>query len=229
MHQTRPLSIEPPNTLVVGVPAGYNSVFEICDRPESRAAIETAIADRLGLDVRLTIRFEISQELAAKGGDPTRELFANDPFARRRYRIIRRPTDQNSSGRHRLNGFFFSFSKTKGRAVFNNLTDLLRNVGKIHETVERTRERLSKLRVEGSAGGGAVVVVLSGRMELESIRIDPKLLSDGDVELLEDVVASAVNQGLSKLKEEIAQNVSEGIPLSGLANFFDDAGKSKGV
>ena len=106
--------------------------------------------------------------------------------------------------------------------MFNNLTDLLRNVGKIHDTVERTRERLSKLRVEGSSGGGAVVVVLTGRMELESIRIDSKLATDGDIELLEEVVASAVNQALSKLKEEIAQNVAGGIPLPGLANFFDD-------
>ena len=113
--------------------------------------------------------------------------------------------------------------------MFNNLTDLIRNVGKIHETVERTRERLSKLRVEGSAGGGAVVVSLNGRMELESVRIDPKLLADGDVELLEDVVASAVNSALSKLKEEIARNVSSGIPLPGLANFFDDDGKIGGA
>lgn len=113
--------------------------------------------------------------------------------------------------------------------MFNNLTDLIRNVGKIHETVERTRERLAKLRVEGSSGGGAVVAALNGRMELESIRIDPKLLADGDTELLEDLTASAVNAALSKLKEEIARNVSGGIPLPGLANFFDDDAKSGGA
>ena len=82
-----------------------------------------------------------------------------------------------------------------------NLADLMRNAGKIRESVEKATESLGALHVEGASGGGAVVAKANGRMELVSIRIDPKLLADGDAELLEDLVAAAVNQALTKGRE----------------------------
>jgi DNA-binding YbaB/EbfC family protein len=103
--------------------------------------------------------------------------------------------------------------------VFNNLgnlTDLLRNAGKVRETLEKTAESLGQLEVEGTAGGGAVTAKVNGRFELLSVRIDPKLLADGDAELLEDLVAAAVNQALARAKESAArslQSLTGGLPL----------------
>ena len=99
-----------------------------------------------------------------------------------------------------------------------NLADVLRNAGKIREAVEKATENLGQVQVEGSAGGGAVTARVNGRLEVLTVRIDPKLLADNDVELLEDLVAAAVNQGLSKAREAAAKSISTlagGLPIPG--------------
>jgi nucleoid-associated protein EbfC len=107
--------------------------------------------------------------------------------------------------------------------VFNQLgmlAELLRNAGKLRD---KAFESLGQVVVEGTAGGGAVTVKVNGRLEVESVRIDPKLLADGDAELLEDLIAAAVNAGLVKAREAIAQSFStiaaSSLPPGFLANF----------
>ena len=103
-----------------------------------------------------------------------------------------------------------------------NLTDLMRNAGKLRESVEKATESLGQIQVEGTSGGGVVTAKVNGRLELVSVRIDPKLLSDGDAELLEDLVTAAVNQGLTKAREAAAQSLSAlagGLPLPGFPGF----------
>src|SRR5437660_12517007 len=93
-------------------------------------------------------------------------------------------------------------------AVFNNLgnlADLMRNAGKLRESMEKAGESLGQIQVEGTAGGGAVTARVNGRLEVVTVRIDPKLLADGDAELLEDLVTAAVNQGLSRAREAAAR------------------------
>lgn len=105
-----------------------------------------------------------------------------------------------------------------------NLSELLRNASKIREGIEKAGESLGQIQVEGSSGGGAVTARVSGRLEVLSVRIDPKLLADGDAELLEDLVALAVNQGLTKAREAAAKALQEaagGLPMPpGLGNLF---------
>jgi DNA-binding YbaB/EbfC family protein len=116
--------------------------------------------------------------------------------------------------------------------VFNNLgnlADLMRNAGKLRETVEKATESLGQLEVEGTAGGGVVSAKANGRMELLSVRIDPKLLADGDAELLEDLVTAAVNQALTKARETATRSISSlagGLPLAGLSGLFGQGGGS---
>ena len=119
--------------------------------------------------------------------------------------------------------------------MFNNLgnlAELLRNAGKIEETVKKATESLGQLQVEGSAGGGVVTAKANGRLELLSIRIDPKLLADGDAELLEDLVTAAVNQALTKAREAAAQSLSSlagGMPLPGNLSGMFGLGGSGGA
>jgi len=105
-----------------------------------------------------------------------------------------------------------------------NLADLMKNAGKIRENVEKASQALGQLVVEGSSGGGSVSAKANGRLELVSVRIDPKLLADGDVELLEDLVTAAVNQALAKAREEAAKSVAGGLPTAGLGNLFGAGG-----
>lgn len=105
-----------------------------------------------------------------------------------------------------------------------DLGDLMRNMGKVQEAVEKATEELGQVQVEAASGGGAVTARVNGRLELLSVRIDPQLLADGDHELLEDLVTAAVNQGLVKAREAAAQhiqNLGGGLPMMGnLGNLF---------
>ena len=121
-----------------------------------------------------------------------------------------------------------------GRAVvfgnLGNLADLMRNAGKIREQMERAAERLGELRAEGQAGGGAVKVVANGRLEIVSLRIDPKLVGGEDVELLEDLVSAAVNQALGRAREEATKSMTGDLPggLGNLGGLFPGAGGPPG-
>lgn len=114
--------------------------------------------------------------------------------------------------------------------MFNNLgqmADLMRNAGKIQESMKKAAESLGQVVVEGASGGGEVVVKANGRLEVVSVRIDPKLLADGDAELLEDLVTAAVNAALVKGREAAAQTISSvagGFPLPGLDQLLGGGG-----
>jgi hypothetical protein len=114
--------------------------------------------------------------------------------------------------------------------VFNNLgnlADLMRNAGKIQESVQKATEALGQLHVEASSGGGVVTAKANGRLELISVRIDPKVVADGDVELLEDLVTAAVNQALVKAREAAAnslRSLAGGLPLPGLSSILGPGG-----
>jgi DNA-binding YbaB/EbfC family protein len=114
--------------------------------------------------------------------------------------------------------------------VFNNLgnlAELMRKAGQLRETVEKAAESLGQIQVEASSGGGAVTARANGRLELLAVRIEPRLLSDGDVELLEDLVTAAVNQALTKAREAAAQSMSSlagGLPIPGLSGLLGQGG-----
>ncbi len=114
--------------------------------------------------------------------------------------------------------------------MFNNLSnlaDLMKNAGKIRENVEKATEALGQLVVDGSAGGGVVTARANGRLELLSIRIDPKLLAEADVEMLEDLVTAAANQALTKAREAAAQSMASlagGLPIPGLSGLLGPGG-----
>jgi DNA-binding YbaB/EbfC family protein len=102
--------------------------------------------------------------------------------------------------------------------VFNQLgmlADLMKNAGRLRESAEKAFESLGQVEVEAAAGGGAVTAKVNGRLEVVSVRIDPKLIADADAELLEDLVAAAVNSALAKAREAAANSllsVSGGLP-----------------
>jgi nucleoid-associated protein EbfC len=111
-----------------------------------------------------------------------------------------------------------------------NLAELMKNAGKLRESVAKATEALGQLQVEGTSGGGAVTALVNGRLEVVSIRIDPKLVTDGDTELLEDLVTAAVNAGLTKARDTAAQSLAAlaggmplGFPMGGM-----DPGSSAG-
>src|SRR5688500_1378223 len=73
---------------------------------------------------------------------------------------------------------------------------------------ERLQKQMADLRVEATAGGGMVTVVVNGSKQLQSIKIDPEAVSKEDVEMLQDLIVAAVNDAHRKVDEQLGQSMS---------------------
>jgi nucleoid-associated protein EbfC len=73
---------------------------------------------------------------------------------------------------------------------------------------ERLQKQMAELRVEATAGGGMVTVVVSGTKQLQSLTIDPEVVSKDDVEMLQDLIVAAINDAHRKVDEQLGQQMS---------------------
>jgi hypothetical protein len=73
---------------------------------------------------------------------------------------------------------------------------------------ERLQQQMNDLRVEASAGGGMVTVVVNGAKQLQSIKIDPEVVSKDDVEMLQDLIVAAMNDAYRKADDQMQQSMS---------------------
>ena len=79
--------------------------------------------------------------------------------------------------------------------------NMLRQAQKLQKRMLEAQRDLEDATVEATSGGGVVMVVVSGKMKLQSLVLDPEAVSPDDVELLQDLVLAAVNEGLEKAQE----------------------------
>jgi DNA-binding YbaB/EbfC family protein len=99
-----------------------------------------------------------------------------------------------------------------------NIGDLQRMAKEMQANMEKAQTELGSLTVEGTAGGGAVRVVMTGTQELREIHISQDAVDPSDVETLQDLVLAAVNDALAKSKELASQKlggVTGGLKLPG--------------
>ena len=85
---------------------------------------------------------------------------------------------------------------------------------------ERLQEQMANLRVEASAGGGMVTVVMNGQKQILSLAIDPEVVSKDDVEMLQDLILAAVNDAHRKVDEALSSQMSGlmgGLRIPGLS------------
>jgi DNA-binding YbaB/EbfC family protein len=76
------------------------------------------------------------------------------------------------------------------------------------EMQERLKRQMADMRVEATAGGGMVTVVVNGVKQLQSIKIDPEVVSKEEVEMLQDLITAAVNDAGRKVDEQLGQSMS---------------------
>ena len=92
--------------------------------------------------------------------------------------------------------------------------NMMRQAQKLQAQLQRIQEELETLTVEGTAGGGVVKVVMTGKQVVESVSIDPEAAEE--VDLLQDLVAAAVNDAFTKTQELAAEKMG---PLAGCLNI----------
>ena len=96
-----------------------------------------------------------------------------------------------------------------------NLQNMLRQAQQMMAAQQEAQEALKNERVEASAGGGMVKVVMTGDLRLDSVTIDPDAVDPEDVEMLQDMVVAAINEAVRS-----AQELQES-KLGGAAGGFD--------
>jgi len=102
----------------------------------------------------------------------------------------------------------------------NPLGNIMKQAQELQERLGQMQEQAGARTVEASAGGGMVTAVVSGRLEVVSLRIDPEVLKSGDAEMLQDLVIAAVNQGIRDAQAMVAEEmkkVTGGLKIPGLS------------
>jgi len=77
---------------------------------------------------------------------------------------------------------------------------------------EQLQKQMQELRVEGNAGGGMVTVTLNGAKQIQSLKIDPEVVSKEDVEMLQDLIVAAINDAQRRADEQMAQAMGGMLP-----------------
>lgn len=110
-------------------------------------------------------------------------------------------------------------ARGKGPRMGGNMGNMMKQVQKMQQDMERLQSELEEKTVESSAGGGAVKAVATGKKEIKEISIKPEAVDPDDVEMLEDLVLTAVNQALQKAENMMAEEMAKitgGLNIPGL-------------
>ena len=90
-----------------------------------------------------------------------------------------------------------------------NLNQLMKEAKKMQSDMEKSQEELAEKEFEASAGGEAIKVVVSGKKEIKKITIKPDVVDPDDVEMLEDLITTCVNNALKQVDDAQAQSLGK--------------------
>ncbi len=100
-----------------------------------------------------------------------------------------------------------------------NMNNMLKQVQKMQKDMEKMQGQLEEKEVEASVGGGAVIVKVNGKKEILDIAIKPEVVDPDDIEMLQDLVLTAVNEALRSADEMVNSQMSKvtgGLNLPGM-------------
>ncbi|NLB88349.1 MAG: YbaB/EbfC family nucleoid-associated protein [Syntrophomonadaceae bacterium] len=100
-----------------------------------------------------------------------------------------------------------------------SMNKMIKQAKKVQEQIVKMQEELQQREIEASAGGGVITVVVNGKQELRSIKINPEVVDPEDVEMLEDLIMAAVNEAIRKSQEMVSSEMARitgGLNIPGL-------------
>ena len=106
-----------------------------------------------------------------------------------------------------------------GGGMPGNMANLMKQAQKMQKQMEEAQAELEASEYTATAGGGAVEVTISGSKEITKIKLDPEVVDPDDIEMLEDLVLSAVNEALKKAEEASSNQMGKltgGLNIPGL-------------
>jgi DNA-binding YbaB/EbfC family protein len=93
--------------------------------------------------------------------------------------------------------------------MMQNMNNIVKQAKKIQEKIAKIQEELENKTVEASSGGGMVSVIINGKHELISLKIEKEVVNSEDVDMLQDLIIAAVNEGMRKAQEMISTEMSQ--------------------
>ena len=105
-----------------------------------------------------------------------------------------------------------------GMGNMGNMAGMMKKVQKMQNEMKKMQDELKRKTVDVTAGGGAVKIVMNGEKQVQSLTIDPAAVDPEDVEMLQDLVISAVNEALRQADEAMnssMQSFTGGLNLPG--------------
>ena len=96
---------------------------------------------------------------------------------------------------------------------------ILRQAQQLQAKLAKAQEELGNMTVEATSGGGAIKVVMDGHQKVHSVEISPEAIEAGDIELLQDLVMTAVNEAIDKSQELVNKRLGSltgGLNIPGL-------------
>jgi nucleoid-associated protein EbfC len=97
-----------------------------------------------------------------------------------------------------------------------DLNEIMKQAGQMQAKMKEMQEKLAEIEATGEAGAGMVKVVLNGKGYAKAVAIERSLMKEDDAEILEDLIAAAINDAKSKLEketEEQMKKLTSGLPL----------------
>jgi len=89
------------------------------------------------------------------------------------------------------------------------LGNILKQAQQMHTKISQLQEQMADKTVEAGSGGGMVNIVMNGRQEVLSVRIDPEVVNREDIEMLQDLIVAAVNEAIRKSQEMMAEEMKK--------------------
>ena len=100
-----------------------------------------------------------------------------------------------------------------------NMNQMIKQAQKMQEQMLKMQEEMETKNYEAAAGGGAVKVVIDGKREIKEVILAPEVVDPDDIEMLQDLIIAAVNEGLRKVDEESSAqlgSITGGLNIPGL-------------
>ncbi|MCL2236302.1 MAG: YbaB/EbfC family nucleoid-associated protein [Defluviitaleaceae bacterium] len=101
-----------------------------------------------------------------------------------------------------------------------NMNQLMKQAQKMQEKMAQTQSELDERELEVSAGGGVIKVKITGKKEIKELTIDPDAVDPDDVEMLQDLLISAINEAVRQADEMVSKEMSKVMPAGMPGGLF---------
>lgn len=104
--------------------------------------------------------------------------------------------------------------------MMKGIGDLNKMLKTAKEMQERMQKEMAEMRVEGTSGGGMVVLTVDGQKNLMSLKLDPEVVNKDDVDMLQDLIVAAFNDAAAKVDDQMSQKMGAmgaGLKIPGMS------------